>query len=286
MSPLSTLLAWSVRNAPPVAVPDARRHLAVTCVEACESTADLTLELDRRARKRGRLPRTASTEVYTLDVLPNGMYGIWADSGSEFLLVTLAGPTVGSETRTHAWEEQIAAWAEAEGGLIHDLDTHRVESASDFLGRSHPVDRMALDWSEDGTRVVTRGLRIFGLHELVVEDVPEGLGQELSTVLAWLVADMLDERGPHESRTLTLEDLDAETAAWVAQAIWYEDDPGVVQAGTREGVVRLSNAVPGETDPAPPVLTVDFGTAGLIAWLDVVLGKGTLEPDDPWESPS
>ena len=280
MGPLSTLLAWSVRNAPPVAVPDARRHLAVYCVEACDSTGDLELELDRRARKRRRLPRAASTAAYTVDVLPIGAYGTSAPDSTEFLLVTFAGPTAGAERRRVAWDAEVAAWARAEGGLIHDLDTGRIEDAEAFTARQHLVDFVGLQWDED--RVVTRGLRALGLHELVVEGVPEALAGEVSTVLVWLAADMLDEPGPYETRTLGLDDLDQDLVIWIAQSIWYEDDPGVIEAGSRQGTVRLSNATPRSHDPAPPLLEVDLGD--MPTWLDETLGRGTLE-ETPWEDP-
>lgn len=285
MTPLSMLLAWSARNAPPVAVPDARRHLAVLCVEQCDSTLDLEVELDRRARQRRRLPRRASAASYTLQVLPIGVYGVWDDTASEFLLVSLAGPTSGAVARTDGWDAQIADYAEAEGGAIHDLDTGRVEDASSFRERTHLADHLALDWSEDGTRVVTRGLRALGVHEVVVEDVPPALGAELSTVLVWLAADMLDERGPYETRTLNLDDLDQDLAGWVAMSIWYEDDPGVLQIGSRTGSISFQNARAVEGDPEPPVLIAQFGDAGLAAWLDEVLGRGSLQDESPWEEP-
>ncbi|HJN78086.1 MAG TPA: hypothetical protein QGF58_29500 [Myxococcota bacterium] len=271
---MSWLIAMSLRNAPPVAVPDARRHLAVWCEPTCEDVGDLREALGAARR----LPRRATTSVVTVEVLPAGFLGETEDVGAgsdEVVVVRFAGPVPGASSRVSRVEQRVFDWAS--GRMVEDLDVGVIleEPPASLESRVH------LQWSEDGTRVVTRGLRGIGLHDYTVANVPPELAPEVGTVLVWLAAHELDDPRPYDERTLRVEEIGStELRDWLAAAVWKSNDLGVIQAGTGEGRVSLRNFVPLEGDPVGPLLEVGFegeyaDPATLASWLDRVYGTGS-----------
>jgi len=266
---MNWLVALSVQNAPPVSVPDARRSLAVWCVPDCSDVDALVDSLDARVR----LPRRATTSHAAVGLHPAGWIvppeGVTAD---EVVVVRFASPVPGAEPRVERFEAAVFEWAGARP--IEDLDTGRMLTRPP----EDLADRVVLDWS--GDRVVTRGLRGVGVHDLTVANVPEELAAELGTVLVWLAAHALEDPRPYESRTLRVEEIeDAQLQAWLTAAVWKSNDEGVLQPGTGEGRVELRNFVPREGDPAGPLLEVGFegewaDPDSLAVWLDRVYGTG------------
>lgn len=271
---MSWLIAMSLQNAPPVAVPDARRHLAVWCTPTCDDVSALE---DAVGASR-RLPRRASTNVVTVDLVPAGFLvapDALSEVSEEAVVIRFAGPVPGADARVSKLEAAVFDWAAERS--VEDLDVGVVLAAPP----ASLEERVHLQWSEDGTRVVTTGLRGIGLHDYTVANVPPELAPEVGTVLVWLAAHELEDPRPYDVRTLRVEEVkDAHLQDWLSAAVWNSNDLGVIEAGTGEGRVALRNFVPLDGDPRGPLLEVGFDEqyadpATLAEWLDRVYGTGS-----------
>lgn len=128
-------------------------------------------------------------------------------------------------------------------GWVEDLDTGTVYGVSAWAARDPrgPVQ----DWfvteanpasDADGAplRLVTHGLRRFGIPELVVEDVPAEAAGDVGFVVNAVAETLYDCRGPTVPASLP------------------------VNTALVDGTTTLTETTAGETDPAPPLLRLRF----------------------------
>jgi len=164
-------------------------------------------------------------------------------AGSEQVLVAwVAGPRHEARATLAVAHAAFATAARIGGGWVEDLDTGTVYGASAWAARDprgpltdwFVVDAEPAKEGDDSTlRVVSRGLRRFGLPELVVEDVPAEAAGDVAFVVN-AVAETLDAKGGAVGDSVQVD------SAFV------------------QGMASLSPAEAGEEDPAPPLLRLRF----------------------------
>lgn len=229
---------------------DARFALALFCNPTCDGTVMDALESDLssiRGRsgfgdqmsKPGRIMGEADASFGIPDDDFLAAYGVGVDrpeqlKGSQQVLIAwFAGPTAEARTTLATAHAAFARAAEAGGGWVEDLDTQQIYGVEAWKKRDPAgsmdewfvVDAAPQDEKDpDGSlRLVTRGLRRFGLPELMVDNVNPGLAGDVATVLN-AVAHGLKDRPPSDEK-LELKGETVEGSATFELATRLDDDP-------------------------------------------------------------
>lgn len=249
--------AYADGGAPP---PDARFAFALYCNPTCDGEVMDALDDGLRAiRSREGFAERVVTPQRIMGLsgpdfgIPDADYSATfgvevgdpaALAGSqEVLLAWVAGPREEARATLAVAHAAFATAARLAGGWVEDLDTGTVYGASAWAAldpRGPLTDWFVVDADPtsdaDGAplRVVSRGLRRFGLPELVVEDVPEEAAGDVAFVV-----------------NAVAETLDATAGGGIAEAV-------AVDTVNVQGMASLSAVEPGADDPAPPLLRLRF----------------------------
>lgn len=287
MSVLRTLLALSMANSPPSTVPDARGAVAIWCNPTCpaDQVEALGEALSEDFSLRRWLPmREATSARATLEVLPAAAwsYGLpnaegrdvshlsdaalaQLEASQELVLVRWAVP---KRDRPLQRARQVARaakkFADASGALLEDADTTQVYDAEGWkqarvaaLLPEEPAtwELFNLAWSPEGSRVVTRGLRKLGLHDLVVEGVDTAFADDIAVTLVLMAQTELEQGAPSRFTSLSVDGLrNAAVQEWLRGWRVYADDPGAQKAGSGSANVELRNVPRYPGDPEGPLL--------------------------------
>ncbi|MCB9745043.1 MAG: hypothetical protein H6740_20815 [Alphaproteobacteria bacterium] len=310
MSVLRSVLALSMANSPPAEVPDARGAVAIWCAPTCpaEQVETLRTELAEDFVIRRWYPwREATSARATVEVIDAAAwtYGLpnaegrdlsrlpaealpTLEASQELVLVRWALPKrEGPLLRARQVARAAKRFSAATGALVEDVDTLQVfdldgwtEARAQALKPEEPQtwELFSLDWSPDGTRVVTRGLRKLGLHDLVVEGVDSSFADDVAVTLVLVAQTELENGTPHRYTLLGVESLqNAAVKEWLRGWRVYADDPGAAAVGTGSVNLELRNVPPWPGDPSGPLLQI--GPSGKLddpqAWaslLDEVWG--------------
>lgn len=239
--------------------PDARFALALYCDPVCSNDVMDALDEGLRAirSREGFAPTVAAPErimglagpefgVPDADYVAS--YGVEVgDAGrlaasQQVLIAWIAGPREEALSTLAVAHAAFARAARLGGGWVEDLDTGTVYGADAWAQKDPrgPVTGWFVTQAQPGAtedapyRLVTTGLRRFGLPELVVEDVPADAAGDVGFVINAVAEQLAGERGapvPASTR---------------------------VQTAEVDGVASLSEATPGPDDPAPPLLRLRF----------------------------
>lgn len=291
MTLFAGLLAALSANSPPVLVPDARFSVAVWCLPTCEETAveNLRTRLGKDFTIRRVLPRRqASGPVISIRELDAASYGLYPPE----LLDTVA-PSLDDATRAKLPDAQqvlliagaapggpkfhnrlarlnraVGEMARSQGAVVEDVDTREIYSVdawialrADALAGDTPLlwEQIALQWSEDGDRVVTLGLRKLGLHELSMRGLDPSLADDVLATLVLAASTEWQHDFYDNQVELSVDALTNEAARyWLGE--WMVSNPGVEgRAGSGRAWVTVRNAVPWPGDPPGPILELSFG---------------------------
>ncbi len=210
------LVAHAAAQAPPPLSPDARFALALFCNPTCPEEVVDALDdgLAPIAAKSG-FPDSAERPIRVMGIagadfgIPDAafveLYGTGVDrpeelaKSEEVLLAWIAGPREEAVQTLAVAHAAFAAAAKKSGGWVEDLDTQRLYGADAWaaLDPKGPVtDWFVVDAEpqdaedpEGPLRLVTRGLRRYGDHELVVETVPADAAGDVSFVINAIAED-------------------------------------------------------------------------------------------------
>ncbi|MCB9762941.1 MAG: hypothetical protein H6739_24280 [Alphaproteobacteria bacterium] len=291
MPVLKTLIALTMLNSPPAYVADARFSVAVWCTPTCspESVDALRATLDEDFVVRRRLPwREASDARVAVEVLPADLYGRYPPEGlavfgdtltpddieqlnasQEVVVIGAAVPRrVDPVLRQQQVYRAALALAESQGGLLEDIDTRELYNRDAWRGlRVDALDKpialweqFTLLWNEDGDRVVTLGLRKFGLHEYVLHDVPASVTDDVLVTLVLIAATELEGGTPPTWMSISPQSVENQRVRlWLEEWQVFAGEPGAVQPGEGWASVRLTNIPAQEGDPEGPLLLVTAG---------------------------
>lgn len=305
---LAGLVALLSANSPPVTVPDARFSVAVWCLPTCDDAAIEALRArvgDDFELQRVLPRREATRPVLSLRELPAAAWGSWPPESLDTVapsldaaqrealglsqeVVLLAGAAPGGpkfHKRLSRLYRAVGEFAQSQRAVVEDVDTREVYAVdawmalrAETLGGDAPLlwEQFTLNWSEDGERVVTLGLRKLGLHELALRGLrPELADDALATLV--LVAQSEWERDfVDNDLTLRVDTIQNPAArAWLSD--WMVTNPGPSgRAGTGQLRVTLRNTPPLDLDPLGPILEVVVDD--LAETLDETWGYGDEAP--------
>lgn len=275
---LSLLAAAYAQDIPS---PDARLALALYCNPVCSNDVLDALDDGLRAiRSRDgfgedvtfpeRIMGLAGPEFGIPDAAYAAAYGIDVGdveklaASQQVIIAWIAGPreeALGTLAVAHA---AFTAAARLGNGWVEDLDTGTVYGVSAWANmdpRGPVTDWFVIEARPmsdvDGAplRLVTEGLRRFGIPELVVEDVPVDAAGDVGFVINAVADTLYARRGAMVPAQLAVK------TAFV------------------DGMTTLVEAPAGEDDPAPPLLRLRF--EGTIA----IPGDEVAPPPEPMAAP-
>lgn len=292
------------------APPDARFALALFCNPDCDDAVLDQLEADlvtirgrsgfpERVTKPSRIMGIADSSFEIPDANFIEVYGIEVDrpeqlaASTEVIIAWFASPADTALATLTTAHHAFAKAAVNSGGWVEDLDTQQVFGASAWATRSPEgpleqwfvVDAAPQDANDpDGAvRIVTRGLRRFGLPEVVVENVEPGLAGDVSVVVNAVAEGMKARGGPAITLPIKTEMVDG-TATFESVAR-LEDDPDDPLWRMRfDGQISvpaedISEEVPVET-PAP--VDAPVAVAPVVAPPEAVaLADASVQPPSP-----
>lgn len=308
MALFAGLLALLSANSPPVTVPDARFSVAVWCLPTCDDDATDALRdalsegftLRRALARRGaegpqmtfRVEDAAAVGLYPPEALDAVAPSLDAPTrerlGLSQEVVIIAGAAPGGPKfykRLGRLNQLVGEFASKAGAVVEDIDTREIYSAeawtalrADALLRADPLlwEQFALLWTPDGDRVVTLGLRKFGLHELSIRGLSPQLADDALATLV-LAAQTGWEKDFHTNDVeLRVDSIRNESARyWLEQ--WVVRSPGAEgRAGSGVMQVRLRNTPPWPGDPGGPILELVLGDSpkAIAEALDATWGYG------------
>jgi hypothetical protein len=269
------LVASAAAQAPPPLPPDARFALALFCNPTCDDAVVDTLDaglaaiparsgFPDRVTRPSRIMGMAGSEFGMPDAAFIEMYGVGVDrpedlaKSQEVLLAWIAAPRESAADTLAVAHSAFAAAAAQSGGWVEDLDTQRVFGAAAWraLDPKGPItDWFVVDAEPEDEadaasplRLVTRGLRRYGDHDLVVEDVAGDAAGDVSFVVN-AIAEAL------HGRTTAPATLQVNTA-------------------TVRGTARLQPIARLDTDPEGPLLQLRFDG-------EITLPPPAAAPEEP-----
>ncbi len=230
------------------AAPDARFALALFCNPTCDD--DVLAMLDEELgsiRGRSGFPEVVTQPGRIMGIaddsfpIPNldflEVYGVEVDRSEalvrsqQVVLAWFASPADQAVQTLTTAQRAFAKAAKQNGGWVEDLDTQQVFGVEAFARRD-PAGKLE-DWfvvdaapqdeaQPDGAvRLVTRGLRRFGLPELVVEDVDPGMAADVGVVLNAAAANLRKKK----SGTMSIQTEEVNGTATFVDGKRREDDP-------------------------------------------------------------
>ncbi len=232
------------------ALPDARFALALYCNPTCsdevisgldDSLASLKSRsgFPQQASKPGRIMGIAGPEFGIPDADFVATYGVDVDRPTELaasqqlVLAWFAAPRSEARAVLRVAHRAFGEAAVASGGWVEDLDTQKLYGAAAWqaldpdgaLDAWYVIDAELHDSSDPAgdLRLVTRGLRRFGLPDLVVDAVSPEVGGDVSLVIA-ATATALATRDELEA-TLSIADSMVSGTATFTEVGARESDP-------------------------------------------------------------
>lgn len=297
--------------------PDARFALALFCNPDCDDAVLDQLEADlvsirgrsgfpTRVSKPSRIMGIADSSFEIPDSNFIEVYGVDVDrpeqlaASTEVILAWFASPPDTALATLTTAHHAFAKAAVNSGGWVEDLDTQQVFGAAAWAARSPEgpleqwfvVDAAPQDANDpDGAvRIVTRGLRRFGLPEVVVENVEVGLAGDVSVVVN-AVAEGMKARGG-AAITLPIKTEMVDGTATFESVARLEDDPddplwrmrfdGQISVPAEEvsGETPAPEEVPApEEAPAPEEVPAPAPVA--VAVPPTVLADASAQPPSP-----
>ncbi|HNH50163.1 MAG TPA: hypothetical protein PKY30_24220 [Myxococcota bacterium] len=203
------------------AAPDARFALALFCNPTCDDHVLAMLDEELGSiRGRSGFPEVVTQPGRIMGIaddsfpIPNAdfleVYGVEVDrpealvKSQQVVLAWFAAPADQAVQTLTTAQRAFAKAAKESGGWVEDLDTQQIFGVEAFARRD-PAGKLE-DWfvvdaapqdeaQPDGAvRLVTRGLRRFGLPELVVEDVDPGMAADVGVVLNAAAANLRKQK--------------------------------------------------------------------------------------------
>jgi len=288
------------------APPDARFALALFCNPDCDDAVLDQLEADlvtirgrsgfpERVTKPSRIMGIADSSFEIPDSNFIEVYGVEVDrpeqlaASTEVILAWFASPPDTALATLTTAHHAFAKAAVNSGGWVEDLDTQQVFGAAAWATRSPEgpleqwfvVDAAPQDANDlDGAvRIVTRGLRRFGLPEVVVENVEVGLAGDVSVVVNAVAEGMKARGGPAITLPIKTEMVDG-TATFESVAR-LEDDPDDPLWRMRfDGQI----SVPAEETPVPvgaPEAPVEAPVVAPPPEAPMALADASAQPPSP-----
>jgi hypothetical protein len=265
--------------------PDARFALALYCNPTCSDEVLEQLELDlssirgrsgfsEQMTRPGRIMGMADSSFGIPDEAFIEAYGVEVDrpesliKSESVVLGWFASPTASAQETLAIAHAAFGKAAEASGGWVEDLDTQALYGAAAWKAHDPMgpvtewmvVDGSPLSEAEDAPlRMITRGMRRFGLPELVVEEVSmEGAGDVAVVMNA--VAETFAKSGPPSASSLYVE---------------YTGADGT----TVKGTANFSRATRQDEDPDDPLLKLSFDG-------EIIVLEEVAIPDEPPPEPT
>lgn len=266
------------------AAPDARFALALFCNPTCDDKVLATLDEELGSiRGRSGFPEVVTQPGRIMGIadesfpIPNAdfleVYGVEVDrpealvKSQQVVLAWFAAPPDQAVQTLTTAQRAFARAAKESGGWVEDLDSQQVFGVEAFARRD-PAGKLE-DWfvvdaapqdeaQPDGAvRLVTRGLRRFGLPELVVEDVDPGMAADVSVVLNAAAANLRKQK----SGQMSIQTEMVTGTATFVDGKRREDDPddplwkmsfdGQITVPGEEVEVEEVTGAPAPAEPVP-----------------------------------
>ncbi len=279
------------------AAPDARFALALFCNPTCDDKVFAMLDEELGSiRGRSGFPDVVTQPGRIMGIaddsfpIPNAdfleVYGVEVDrpealvKSQQVVIAWFAAPSDQAVQTLTTAQRAFARAAKESGGWVEDLDTQQLFGVEAFARRD-PAGKLE-DWfvvdaapqdeaQPDGAvRLVTRGLRRFGLPELVVEDVDPGMAADVGVVLNAAAANLRKQK----SGQMSIQTEMVSGTATFVDGKRREDDPddplwkmsfdGQITVPGEDVEVEDSTASPVEGAAPPPVVAPPVPVAEVV----------------------